>query len=170
MTEKKKQLIVLLQSDINVMHKAAKALELSWKGCRLLASNKKSTQANMDALELLSSRFARLTDFLIQRIFRLIDQIDLETEGTVRDIIHRAEKKLLIDSADEFIEARLLRNKIAHEYAAEVMTEIFLAAVRLVPMLLDATKRVEAYAARYYPNSPGKRQKKGPGLGRNEPR
>lgn len=146
------------------MHKAAKALELSWKGCCSLAPNKKSAQTNMDALDLLSSRFARLTDFLIQRIFRLIDQVDLETEGTVRDIIHRAEKKLLISSADAFIEARILRNKIAHEYAEEVMTEIFLAAVRLVPMLLDATKRVEAYAARSYPNPLGKRQKKGPCL------
>lgn len=102
----------------------------------------------MDKLELLSSRFSRLTDFMIQRIFRLIDEIELELPGgTVRDIINRAEKKELIENADSLIQARILRNRIAHEYVEKVMTEIFEETIRLVPILLDAVKRTDAYIA-----------------------
>lgn len=139
----------LLKSQLAVMHRAAEVLQVSWEACQ------KERQVNtypieaIDQLELLSSRFSRLTDFMIQKILRLIDEIDLETPGTIRDTIYRAEKKGLITSSDQFIEARILRNKIAHEYADEVMTEIFQKAMQLVPAVLEAVKRVEEYVLRY---------------------
>ena len=64
------------------------------------------------ALALLSARFARVSDILVQKIFRLIDILDLEDSGTVLDRINRAEKKDLVGSAREFIEIRELRNRV----------------------------------------------------------
>ena len=103
----------------------------------------------MDRLELLSIRFSRLVDFMIQRIFRLIDEIDLDSTGTIRDVINRAEKKGLIEDADQFIQARILSNKIAHEVVESVMAEIFKETERLTPALLDAARRVDNYTQRY---------------------
>lgn len=145
----KENLLQILQKELVLMHKAAEALERSMKQLPKLDHKLKYSFDEVDSLELLSSRFSRLTDFLIQRIFRLIDEIDLDPPGTVRDIINRAEKKGLIDNADILIESRILRNKIAHEYVESVMTEIFMETVRLVPVLLDAVHRIDVYTRRY---------------------
>lgn len=145
----KYQQLALLQQELRLMHRAAQAVERSWEACEEIHQTPSYALEEMDCLELLSSRFSRLVDFMIQRIFRLIDEIDLEEMGTVRDRIHRAEKKGLIIAADPFIEARLLRNKIAHEYVEAVMKEIFQEAMRLVPLLLDAVHRVDNYVLRY---------------------
>ncbi len=56
---------------------------------------------------------ARLSDLLIQKLFRPIDQPEDES-GTIRDRINRAEKKGLIAAVAKFIEIRELRNQIAY--------------------------------------------------------
>ena len=43
-------------------------------------------KSELEHFESLTGRFARLSDLLIQKIFRLIDQLDLEDLGTVRGI------------------------------------------------------------------------------------
>ena len=144
--------IELLKQELELMHRAAKVLERLWEECQQFGDHTFYPVEELDRLELLSSRFSRLTDFMVQRIFRLIDEIDLEPSGTARDIINRAAKKGLIDDSDSFIEARILRNKIAHEYVEQVMTEIFQEAVDLVPALLDAVKRVDQYTKKYQTN------------------
>ncbi|MFI5344452.1 MAG: hypothetical protein ACHQUC_09555 [Chlamydiales bacterium] len=55
----------------------------------------------------------------------------------------------MIESSDIFIQARILRNKMAHEHVEKVMTEIFEETIRLVPALLDAVQRVNTYSQRY---------------------
>lgn len=139
----------LLTKECDLMNRAAAAMERSWLECQKICDHSRPPIEELDRLELLTSRFSRLTDFMIQRIFRLIDEIDLDTPGTVRDVINRAEKKGLIEQADTFIQARILRNRIAHEYVEEVMTEIFKETVQLIPALLDACHRVNAYLKRY---------------------
>lgn len=138
----------ILEKELKLMHRAAEVLKKSWTTCQKI-KNKQPLMEEMDSLELLSSRFSRLTDFMIQRIFRLVDEIDLEVPGTVRDTINRAEKKGLIENADAFVEARILRNKIAHEYVEQVMSEIFKEAMLLVPAVLDAVQRIDIYTRRY---------------------
>jgi hypothetical protein len=139
----------LLWNEIALMDRAVAALRKSWLECQGFITEGIFPIEEMDRLELLSSRFSRLTDFMIQRIFRLIDELDLESSGTVRDVINRAAKKGLIADVDAFIEARILRNKIAHEYVEKVMTEIFNEALRLVPTILDAAQRIKNYIKRY---------------------
>src|SRR5262245_59177298 len=138
--------IELLGRELDLMHRAAKVLKRSWEECQAFGDQISYPIEELDRLELLSSRFSRLTDFMIQRIFRLIDEIDLEQPGTARDIINRAAKKGMIDNPDFFIEARILRNKLAHEYVEKVMTEIYRKAMELVPAVLDAVERVDAYS------------------------
>lgn len=143
------KLLNILRKELGLMQKAAEALERSWHDCQNVHKEKVSTEEAMDRLELLSSRFSRLTDFMIQRIFRLIDEIDLDPSGTVRDLINHAEKKRLIENADVFVQARILRNRIAHEYVERVMNEIFEETLRLVPAVLDSVKRTEIYVQKY---------------------
>ena len=47
----------------------------------------------LERLESLTTRFARLAGLLIQRIFRLVDEIELTGGGSILDRIYRAEKR-----------------------------------------------------------------------------
>lgn len=99
----------------------------------------------LERLESLTSRFARLADLLIQRIFRLIDEIELTGTGTLLDRIYRAEKRGWADAA-EMINIRELRNLVAHEYASDKMPEIYAVVAAMSPALLAVVPKVIAYA------------------------
>ena len=100
---------------------------------------------DLERLESLTSRFARLSDLLIQRIFRLIDEIELVGAGTLLDRIYRAEKRGWAE-ASEMIKIRELRNLIAHEYASDKMPEIYTVVAAMTPTLLSVIPKVIAYA------------------------
>jgi hypothetical protein len=57
----------------------------------------------LERLESLASRFARLADMLIQRIMRLVDDIELTPHGTLLDRIYRAEKRRWVVDANTLI-------------------------------------------------------------------
>ena len=67
----------------------------------------------------MTSRFARLSDIIIQKLLRGLDRYELEPSGSTIDVINRAERRGLIDSAGCWRDLRELRNEIAHEYVAD---------------------------------------------------
>jgi hypothetical protein len=71
------------------------------------------------------------------------------TALTIRDRINRAEKKELIGSNDFFVEIRMVRNEIAHEYLPEAIHDIFGKVLQLTPALLDGVERSIAYCRKY---------------------
>lgn len=54
----------------------------------------------------------------------------------MRDRINRAEKWNLIESAETFVDIRIVRNDIAHEYLPEAILDIFKKVLALTPSLL----------------------------------
>ncbi len=77
------------------------------------------TVGERESCEALTSRSARLNDFLLQRVLRTLDEIELIDEGSPLDRLQRAEARRLIPSAERWRELRLLRNAIAHDYLVE---------------------------------------------------
>ncbi len=141
---KQKQLL-LLQAELALMDKATEHLRFSYQRCQALENKENYTFDELEHFESLTSRFARLSDLIIQKMFRLIDQLDLEEQGTVRDHINRAEKKGLISSAETFVDIRELRNLIVHEYDPTAMVTIFNAVMPLCPALFNAIERIHRY-------------------------
>ena len=68
-------------------------MEYSYKRCTAIKDKSEFDEQDLERFESLTGRFARLSDLLIQKMFRLIDSLDLDDQGTVRDRINRAEKK-----------------------------------------------------------------------------
>ena len=99
----------------------------------------------LESYEALTSRFARLSDLVVQKVFRYLDAYELEESGTVRDRINRADKRGVISSAQDFVHIRMLRNEIAHEYKAESIYDIFVRVMVLIPFLLDSVDRIAGY-------------------------
>jgi hypothetical protein len=98
-----------------------------------------------ESCEALTSRFARLCDLLVQRLFRTLDQVELADEGTMLDRLARAEKRGLIASVEEWRELRELRNEIAHDYLIESSDRVLTEAHRRAPVLLETVEKLAAY-------------------------
>ncbi|MDQ1354415.1 MAG: hypothetical protein QG657_4724 [Acidobacteriota bacterium] len=144
-----KDLVLLLREELQLLDKAAEILKYSYGVCGKIGIKEEYSFEELDKFESFTGRFARLSDLLIQKIFRLIDDIELESSGTIRDRINRAEKKELIESADVFIEIRVVRNQVAHEYIQDEIQEQFEKVLEYAPHLLDSVKRVKKYCRRY---------------------
>ena len=136
--------IKLLNKQLKQMHKAADGLEWSLNRCKPLDIDNLDPEGE-EKFETLTARFARMSDILVQKIFRLIDELDLEHRGTVRDRINRAEKTGLIKSARDYIIIRELRNAIAHEYEEEALANIHKEVIKLTPCLLVTPAKVQSY-------------------------
>lgn len=137
----------MLKDETDGLALAATHLQYSIARCADLIGQDHLPPEQLERLESLTSRFARVADLLTQRVFRLFDEIELTGASTVLDRIYRAEKRGWLD-ASEMIKIRELRNMIAHEYAAEKMTEIYAAVYALARTLLIIVPNVTAAAQR----------------------
>jgi len=81
-----------LKQELAELEKARDVLEYSFGRCSKTGVHAGLTDVELESFEALTSRFARLSDILIQKIMRYFDVLDLEDQGTVRDRINRAEK------------------------------------------------------------------------------
>ena len=100
--------------------------------------------ADFPLREALTSRFARLNDFLLQRVFRTLDQIELADEAAL-DRLQRAEARGLISSAERWRELRLLRNAIAHDYLIESADRVLRESLTAAPELIETAECIGRY-------------------------
>jgi uncharacterized protein YutE (UPF0331/DUF86 family) len=84
-----------------------------------------ATEQQLESAEAFTGRFARSVDLLVNKVLRSLDRMELSPEGTLLDIIHRAEKRGLVSRAEELREMKDVRNMIAHDYAGARAAEIF---------------------------------------------
>ena len=90
MTEEKAR---LLQQQLSAMHKAARGLSWSFNRWRSLDVSQQSEE-DEEKFETLTARFARMSDILVENVLRFVDNLDLESPGTMRNRINRAEKRI----------------------------------------------------------------------------
>jgi len=146
---KHREHIRVLEETLRQLDDGATWLSRSLKRCQKAAGKSGLSPADLDAFEALTSRFARLSDMILQKLFRGLDRIELEDSGTLLDALNRAEKRGLIDSVAAFREIRELRNEIAHEYAQEELSELFEGVLQYSPALLEIVRRAGDYCRRY---------------------
>ena len=131
------------------MTKAGDVLKYTYDLCSGIEIKGEFSQNELDKLELLTARFARTSDILIQKTLRTIDELELEPEGTVRDRIHKAEKRGIISNSGQLIDIRELRNQIAHDYLPEELNEIFGLVIELTPVLLGSIENIIKYSQKF---------------------
>ena len=104
------------------------------------------TSAELREFEALTARFARLADLLLQKVLRYIGTVEANDAGTIIDIMNRAEKQRIADSAEDLSEIRELRNEIAHEYATRDIEDVGRDVLLRSPTLLTISERAIQYA------------------------
>lgn len=138
--------LLLLREELADLDQAAGHLTVSLERTQALIGRDSWSVDELERLDSLTSRFARLADFLTQRVMRLVDDLELTPSGTLIDRFNRAERRGWTDSAAELRQIRELRNMIAHEYAADRLAAIYADVFGLAPRLLAVVPKVRAYA------------------------
>lgn len=83
------------------------------------------TAHQLESVEAFSSRFARAVDLLVNKVLRSLDRVELLAQGTLIDVVNRAEKRGFVARAADLREMKDVRNIIAHDYAGTKAAEIF---------------------------------------------
>lgn len=135
----------LLLGQLQLMEKLQSKLNQSYTQCQNISLKQNLSEDDEIEFEALTARFSRFSDYLVQKLFRTIDIIELEDTGTLRDRINRAEKKGWIENAREFVEISTLRNIIAHEYGDDEVIVIYAKVLQLTPILLNSCNQVKLY-------------------------
>jgi len=143
--KRSEQYLQLLQHSIQNLIEADKWLQRSFSICQTIGIKDLYSLQEFDAFENLTSRFARTCDCLIKKVYRGIDQIELENTGTLIDVMNRADKRGLLNSIAELREIKELRNTISHEYANTQLKEIFEAVFNHTPALFSLVEKAQQY-------------------------
>ncbi len=100
-----------------------------------------------DLLESFASKFNRFQNMMGDKLLPSLLVWKGERPGAFIDNLNRAERLGWIDSAELWLEARALRNKLVHEYMldAEVFAQSLNLANELSLMLLQTWQRIQRY-------------------------
>jgi len=141
--------IDILRENINALNLSADWVRHSYEQTRTIEPKTEYEIEEFDKLENLTSRYARTSDMLVNKVLRSIDTVESEDIGTIIDIMNRAEKRGIVSSAEILHTIKDLRNNIAHEYKIEEITGFFADVKKYTPLLLEIIKKVNEYCARY---------------------
>jgi len=153
MTAKRQKLLTLLSELSASVEKATAILEHTLEDVKDLPIKPLVEDYEWEELkdiEVLTARFARLSDIFVKNLLRIIDELELEFEGTIIDSLNRAEKRGHVESAELLIQIRELRNEIAHEYIAQAILDLFETVRGLAPKLIGDCKETLAYCKKNF--------------------
>jgi len=138
-----------LADTLRLLDEGNYRLNRSYQICEKIGLQKQYTDEEYDAFEALTSRYARVSDMILQKAFRSLDKVELEEGGTLIDAVNRAHKRGLIESVQSMREIRDLRNMIAHEYNQESLLEIFKEVLKFTPQLFTIINNLKDYSLKY---------------------
>jgi len=103
-----------------------------------------------ERLDAFVSRFGRLQDTLTDKFLPALLDAMAEPKASAIENLDRAEKLAWIDSTDEWLELRKLRNQMIHEYIEDlvVLSSALMSGKRFVSKLSSATEVFVAQAKR----------------------
>ena len=78
----------------------------------------------LESIDSLTFKFSRASDIYLQKVLRSIWMLLREDTVPLIELLNRAEKLMIIVSAEELLQMRDIRNQIAHEYLPEVVPEL----------------------------------------------
>jgi uncharacterized protein YutE (UPF0331/DUF86 family) len=141
--------IDLLRENLETLNLSVEWVKHSYENTRIIQPKEKYALEEFDKLENLSSRYARTTDMLVNKVLRSIDTVESEDIGTVIDIMNRAEKRGIVTSAELLHTIKDLRNNNVHEYKIAEITRFFEDVQKYTPVLLEIIENVNEYCKKY---------------------
>ena len=141
--------IEVLRDNINSLNLSAEWVRYSYEQAQKIGIKTSYSAGELEKLEVLSSRYARTTDILVNKVLRSIDTVEFEDIGTIIDIMNRAAKRGIVQSVEILHALKDLRNNIVHEYHVTELAGFFTDVVKHTPLLLEIIENLNNYCTRY---------------------
>jgi len=140
----------LLKMNLETLGKSFARLLESFSVCREIGIKSEFSDRELREFESLTSRFARTVDLFINKSLRSLYKVELEDIGTVIDLLNKAEKREIIESAEVWRKIKELRNSIAHDYDVEdFANDIFKPALEYTPVIEKSIASLKSYCEKY---------------------
>jgi hypothetical protein len=128
---------LLLNESLDLLIQSLETLMLSVDKCTILIKKDMYSFEDMESFDSLTSKFCRTSDIYTQKVLRTIWLLLHEPFVPFIDLINKAEKLSIIQSADTLLAIRDLRNQITHEYIPEAITKIIPDVIAYAKLLVD---------------------------------
>ncbi len=116
----------ILRSSLEELAQARTHLDYSADQVADLPDDLQNASASqLESVEAFCSRFARTVDLLVNKVLRSLDRAELMSQGSLIDVVNRAEKRGFVSHAEDLREMKDIRNIIAHDYAGTKAAEVF---------------------------------------------
>lgn len=140
--------VEILKENLSSVNLSLKRLMYSYESCKRMGLKEIYSDEEFVAFEAMTSRYARTTDMLINKVLRSLDAVEYIDGGTVIDATYNSEKRGIAESKD-LRELKDLRNSIAHEYVTENIVRFFSEVLEYTPHLDGVIKKLNKYCSRY---------------------
>ena len=150
-SEKRKALMSQLDLNIKSLEKSMDALSYSYDKCGDIGEKREYSLEEQEKFEALTSRFARTSDILTQKVFKTLFILIHENVKTIIDAANLLEKLEIIERADDLLNIRELRNQIAHEYQETELNSLFMDVLKYVPELEKIIDGLKKYVKEVFP-------------------
>ena len=144
-SQKRKLLVVQLDEYFDALEKSLAALNYSYDKCNAIGGKGEYDLEQQESFEALTSRFARTSDILTQKVFKSLFILLQEDMKTIIDMANFLEKLEIVDNADNLLNIGEIRNQIAHEYVEPDVKSLFIDVLHYVPQLKNIINNVKAY-------------------------
>lgn len=132
----------LLEKHKDSLKKSLKYLKDSYAKIQPLPIHiKEGDSETLEIWESYVARFARVSDIFVMKYLKTkISSENPAFRGTVRDLLNEAEKLNLIESAQQWLDIRDLRNRATHDYEESELEGYLEDIKRLTPLVLAIEK------------------------------
>jgi len=134
-----------LNLEIVSIQKALVVLKHSYDCCKPIGLKENYSIEELDHWEAFTSRFSRTSDMATQKIINSIMIFEKSQTGSMKDKAAFCFKNAFVNSEDDFLNLRLTRNFIAHEYAKQDTNEVFKEVWHYYPILINFAEATIRY-------------------------
>ena len=138
-----KELQILLLTHWDLLQRSLKSLQQSRDKTHQLLQQSEFSFEELESIDSLTSKFSRTSDIYLQKVLRSIWMLLREDTVPLIDLLNRAEKLMIIVSAEELLQMRDIRNQIAHEYLPEAVPELASEVVVMTTLLQKNIEQTE---------------------------
>ena len=137
-----KELQILLLTHWDLLQRS---LQQSRDKTQQLLQQSEFSFEELESFDYLNSKFSRTSDIYLQKVLRSIWMLLREDTVPLIDLLNRAEKLMIIVSAEELLQMRDIRNQIAHEYLPEAVPKQSSEVVVMTTLLQKNIEQTERF-------------------------
>jgi len=133
----------MLEENLIKLQKAINLLDKSYQSIIKINIKEEYSDDELEKFESLTSRFARATDILTQKVLKSYFRLIQEDFDSFIDLANLSEKFKIVEDADTLLIIRDLRNRIAHEYEEEELNSIFKEVINFTPVIIEISEKLD---------------------------